>query len=99
VEDYGPFAIATAPASVLSAELEPAAGLQALPYPGAFDLDVGGAVIDYRLSDRERSERSPALITQPRVIRRILAHLAAPAPTPSQGRAPPPVVLPAHVPP
>lgn len=64
VEDYGPFAIATAPASVLSAELEAAAGLQALPYPGAFDLDVGGAVIDYRLSDRERSERSPSLFLE-----------------------------------
>ncbi len=41
--------------------------------------------------------RVVAFITEPRVIRRILDHLAAPAPTPSQGRAPPPVVLPAPV--
>ena len=39
--------------------------------------------------------RAVAFITEPRVIRRILDHLAASAPTPSQGRAPPPVVLPA----
>lgn len=41
--------------------------------------------------------RVVAFVTEPRVIRRILDHLAAPAPTPSQGRAPPPVALPAPV--
>ena len=41
--------------------------------------------------------RVVAFITEPRVIRRILDHLAAPTPTPSQGRAPPPVALPAPV--
>ncbi len=39
--------------------------------------------------------RVVAFITEPRVIRRILDHLAAPHPTPSQGRAPPPVAPPA----
>lgn len=64
VEDYGPFALVTAPASARSAELADAAGLPGLPYPGAFDLDVGGAVIDYRLSDRDRSEKNPTLFVE-----------------------------------
>ena len=41
--------------------------------------------------------RVVAFITEPRVIRRILDHLAAPHPTPSQGRAPTPVAQPAPV--
>jgi hypothetical protein len=64
VEDYGPFALVAAPASARSSELEDAAGLPGLPYPGAFDLDVGGAVIDYRLSDRDRSEKNPLLFLE-----------------------------------
>lgn len=64
IEDYGPFAIVTAPASARPSDLENAAGLSGLPYPGAFDLDLGGAVIDYRLSDRERSEKNPELFVE-----------------------------------
>lgn len=61
VEDYGPFAVVTAAASARQTDLEAASGLSGLPYPGAFELDLGGAVVDYRLGDRERSEKSPGL--------------------------------------
>jgi len=64
IEDYGPFAVVSAPASAKVGDLEDAAGLSGVAYPGAFVLDVGGALIDYRLLDRERSERDPELFVE-----------------------------------
>lgn len=61
VEDYGAFVVVTAQSSAKPADIENAAGLSGLLYPGAFDLDLGGAVIDYRLADRGRYEKSPEL--------------------------------------
>ena len=61
VEDYGPLILVTASTGTPASALEKASGLKGLPYPGAFDLDLGGTVIDYRGSDRERSEKAPDL--------------------------------------
>ncbi len=61
IEDYGPFAIVTAPLSARQSDLEAASGLSGLPYPGAFEIDLGGTIVDYRLEDRERLAKRPEL--------------------------------------
>lgn len=61
VEDYGPFVLLTAPVSASVADLETAAGLTARSYPGAFDIDLGGKLVDYRTADRDRADAAPEL--------------------------------------